>query len=330
MIAVMYAIMGGGLLQALADPGTSGMVRAVLSLLPSSWGADVIVSFASHPGNIIAVGFETVTRFGGLVVFLLAVLWLGTKAANRAYNIEPTSFTASRAKPDGIFNHILKALGGGGSFGTLLVSVFKDYGRRLENLSRIAYIVGITALVSVFFGGREDPESALMMGLFLFPLLAVFVVGQITMGGKESLFLYKKAPRGLGGLVKARLLQGWLVAVPIAAVITTVLILSLPHPSPLTVLTYTGLMALLVAANVTSALGLALLNPVFSDNARTQMTGLMINAQVAIFASMGLFLASLIVLNLGFFTTLLLLIGVIWLLGLVFLYLGKRKLSRLE
>jgi hypothetical protein len=330
MIAVMYAIMGGGLLEALTDPGTSGMVRAVLGLLPSSWGADIIVGFASNPGNIGAVGFETFTRVGGLVVFFLAVLWLGTKAANRAYSIEPTSFTASRAKPDGIFDNTLKSLGGGGSFGTLLVSVFKDYGRRLENLSRIAYIVGITALMAFFFGGQEDPESALMMGLFLFPLLAVFVVGQITMGGKESLFLYKKAPGGLGRLVKARLLQGWLVAVPIAAVITAILLLLFPHTPPLSVLTYTGFMALLVAANVTSALGLALLNPVFSDNARTQMTGLMINAQVTIFASVGLFLASLIVLDLGFFTTLLLLIGVIWLLGFMFLYLGKRKLSRIE
>lgn len=38
LIAVMYAIMGGGLLNALIDPMTSETVRAILSLLPSSWG----------------------------------------------------------------------------------------------------------------------------------------------------------------------------------------------------------------------------------------------------------------------------------------------------
>jgi len=331
MIAVMYAIIGGGVLEALADPGTSGMVRIILSLLPSSWGADVIVGFASNPGNISAVGLETLTRFGGLVIFFVAVLWLGTKAASRAYSIEPTTFTASRAKPDGFFYRTVKSLGRGGSFGTLLVSVFKDYGRRLENLSRIAYIVGLIALVNIFFGGvNEDPEGALVMGLFLFPFLAVLVVGQVTAGGKESLFIYKKTPFGVGRFVKARLLQGWLVAIPIAAVITAVSMISIPRITLIALLTYTGLMAQLVGANVALALGLALLNPEFSEHARAQMMGLMVNAQVAIFVSIGIFIGSMVVLDLGIFNTLLLQTVVIWLLGIIFLYLGKRKLSRIE
>jgi len=331
MIAVMYAIMGGGLLEALANPGTSEMVRIILSLLPSSWGAEVIVSFASNPGNIGAVGFETLTRFGGLVAFFAAVLWLGTKAANRAYSIEPTTFTASKAKPDGFFYRTVRYLGGGGSFGTLLVSVFKNYSRRLENLSRIAYIVGLVAMLNIFFGaGTEDPESALMMGLFLFPFLAVLVVGQVTAGGKESLFIYKKTPFGVGRFVKARLLQSWLVAVPIGAAITAVSMISIPQTTLVSLLTYTGFMAQLVAANVALALGLSLLNPQFSENTREQMLGLMINAQVAMFTSIGIFIGSQVILDLGFFNTLLLQTVVIWLLGIVFLYLGKRKLSRIE
>ena len=331
MIAVMYAIMGGGLLEALADPGTSGMVRTLLSLLPSSWGAEVIVGFASNPGNIGAVGFETLTRFGGLVFFFVAVLWLGTKAANRAYSIEPTTFTASRAKPDGFFYRTVRYLGGGGSFGTLLASVFKDYGRRLENLSRIAYIVGLIAMVKIFFGGgNEDPEGALIMGLFLFPFLAVLVVGQVTAGGKESVFIYKKTPFGVGRFVKARLLQGLLVAVPIGAAITAVSMIQIPQTTLISLLTYTGFMSQLVAANVALALGLSLMNPEFSGNTRAQMVGLMVNAQVAMFASIGVFIGSMVVLDLGFLNTVGLQTVVIWLLGIVFLYLGKRKLSRIE
>ncbi len=331
MIAVMYAIMGGGLLEALADPGASGLVRTILSLLPSSWGAEVITNFAANPGNIGAVGFETLSRFGGLVVFFVAVLWLGTKVASRAYSIEPTTFIASRAKPDGFFYRTIRYLGGGRSFGALLVSVFKDYGRRLENLSRIAYIVGLIALVNIFFGGGfEDPEAALLMGLFLFSFLAVLVVGTVTGGGKESLFIYKKAPSGIGRFVKARLLQGWLVAVPIGAAITAVSLILIPQITIVSLLAYTGFMAQLVAANVTLALGLSLFNPEFSENARSQMMGLMINAQVAMFASLGIFIGSLIVLNLGFVNTLLLQSGVIWLLGIVFLQLGRGKISRIE
>ena len=331
MIAVMYAIMGGGLLEALADPGTSGLTRNVLSLLPSSWGAEVIADFAANPGNIGAVGFETLARCGGLIAFLVAVLWLGTKAANRLYSIEPTTFTASKAKPDGFFYRTIRYLGGGRSFGTLLVFVFKDYGRRLENLSRIVYIMGLIAMINIFFGGgREDPEDALLIGLFLFSFLAVLVVGQVTAGGKESLFIYKKAPSGVGRFVKARLIQGWLVAVPIGAAITVVSMIQIPQITVVTFLAYTGFMAQLIAANVALALGLALINPEFSENARAQMIGLMINAQVALFVSMGIFIGSLIILDLGFFNTLLLQTVVIWLLGIVFLHLGRGKISRIE
>ena len=331
MIAVMYAIIGGGLLEALANPGTSGMVRTILSLLPSSWGAELIVSFASNPSNIGAVGFETLTRFGGLVVFFVAVLWLGTKAASRAYSIEPTTFTASMAKPDGFLYRAVRYLGGGGSFGTLLVSVFKDYGRRLENLSRIAYILGIFIMVNVFFvGGFTDPEGPLIMAQFLFPFFAVFMVGQVAVHGKESLFIYKKTPFGVRRFLKAKLLQGWLVAVPVAAVITAVLLIPVPQASVVSLLVYIVLIILLVAANVALALGLALLNPQFSESARAQMGGLMLNANVAMFASIGVFIGSMVVLDLGIFNTLLLQNAVIWLLGIMFLYLGKVKLSRIE
>jgi len=331
MIAIMYAIMGGGLLEALADPGTSGIVKAFLSVLPSSWSAELIVSFASNPGNIGAVGFETLTRFGGLVIFFVVVLWLGTKAASRAYRIEPTTFTASRAKPDGLFYKSVRYLGGGGSFGTLLASVFKDYSRRLENLSRIAYILGIFIMVNIFFvGGFTDPESPLIMAQFLFPFFAVFMVGQIAVQGKESLFVYKKTPFGVGRFVKAKLLQGWLVAVPIAAVITAILLIPISQASVVSMLSYVVLIILLVAGNVALAVGLGLLNPQFSENVRAQMGGLMINANVAMFASIGVFIGSMVVLDLGIFNTMLLQNAVIWLLGIVFLYFGKRKFSRIE
>ncbi len=134
----------------------------------------------------------------------------------------------------------------------------------------------------------------------------------------------------MGRFVKAKLLQGWLVAVPIAAVITALLMISIPQTTLGSLLTYIGAVAQLVAANVALALGLSLLNPEFSENARAQMVGLMINAQVVIFVSMGIFIGSAIVLDLGIFDTLLLQSVVIWLLGVVFLYLGKRKFSRIE
>jgi hypothetical protein len=338
MIALVYAIMYGDLLKALADPGAGGTVKAILGMLPSSWGAEVIVGFASNPGNIGAVGFETLTRFGGLVVFFVVVLWLGAKAANRAYSLEPTTFTASKAKPDGAFYKAVKHLGGSGSFGSLLVSVFKDYSRRLENLSNITYIIGILVLMNIFILPNvstvpDDPPMAWIMNQFMLPILAVMVASGVTIQGKESLFIFKKSPSGVARLVKARLVQSWLVVVPIAGAITAVTTILSPQNTFISLLTNTGLMMLIVAANVAFVLGLFLLNPVFS----VKSVKLWLNVMIVQFVSIGMFAVSILVLMRGepepiggILYVQLLQTVLSWLVGIVFLYLGKRKLNRIE
>ncbi len=332
MVAIMYAVLGGGLTEALLNPGTSGTVKTILGLLPSSWGAEVFVGFANNPGNIGAVGFETLTRFGGLLVFFVAVLWLGAKAANRAYSLETISFAASKAKSDGVFYKTVRSLGGGESFGTLLVSIFKDYSRRLENLSKIFYMVGLLVVINIFLTEPGNAESALLMPLFILPLLAAFVVGEVTLRGKDALFIYKKTPAGVGRLVKARLLHGWLVVVPIAAAITAVSTILNPQTTFISLLATTGLAVVFVASNVAFVLGLSLLNPAFSDKSGNYVANLMIT----MFAiPNGLLLIPLIVLgrvfDFGLYETFLYVtLPFSWFMGIVLLYLGKRKLSRIE
>lgn len=331
LVGAMYAIIGGGFTQALSDPLTNSLTRQILSFLPSSWGSDVILDFAANPGNIGAVWFETFARVGGLVLFFVLALWLGTKLSARIYSIEPTSFVSSKVKPDGIFYKTIRGIGGGGSFGRVLVLVFKDYARRLENLSRLVYVLGLLALINLFLVEPSgDPGDALIMGVFLFAFLAVLVVGQITVGGKESVFIHKKAPSGIGRLLKARLLQSLLVAVPIGFVVTLISLLRVPGIAFLDLLLYGVLMSQLVAGNVTLALGVALINPEFSENPRTQMMGLMLNAQAVLFTSIGVFIASQILFNLDFIYTFLVQSIFVWILGVVCLQIGKSKLDRIE
>ncbi|MDH5391218.1 MAG: ABC transporter permease [Candidatus Bathyarchaeota archaeon] len=338
LVVLIYAIQFGGLFEAFADPKAGGIVKTVLSLLPSSWGAEVVTNFANNPGNIGAVGFETLTRCGGLLVFFVAVLWLGAKVADRAYSLEPTTFVASTAKPDGAFYKTVKSLGGGGSFGTLLVSVFKDYGRRLENLSNITYIVGLLFVMTIFAVPKQGPMGPLyiyMLAQFLFPVIAVMITGEATVRGKESLFIFRKAPSGEGRFVKAMLLKGWLLAVPIAGVVTAVTTVSSPQVTIISFVANTGFMMLFIAAYTAFVLGLFLLNPAFSP--KSLKLGL--NIIIAVFLSIGLFAVSLLSLMRvgvwsetigGMLYVQLLQVTLSWLVGVVFLYLGKRRLSRIE
>jgi hypothetical protein len=343
LVAVMYAILGGGLLQALVDPATGGMVRTILGLLPSSWGAEIFAGFVTNPGNIGAVGLETLTRFVGLIAFSAVALWLGTRAANRAYSLELTTFIAPKARKDGLFYKTVRLLGGGGSSGNLLVSVFKDYGRRLENLSWIAYAVVVIAMLRIFlsdpYSKPEDPLINLSeMGI---PFLTAFVVGAVSRG-KETIFLYKKTPSGIGKFVKARLLQGLLVTIPIAAVLIVVSTVSAPQMTLAFLLSTTILGLLRTVASVVLVLGLALTIPIFSEGSRERAMGPVINLIIVLFAtivlsielprrglSFGNVLPNLDRLMSVFYDHLLL-TAIFLLAGSALLYIGTRKLSKIE
>ena len=343
MIAVMYAIIGGGLPEALANPGTSQMVRTALGILPSSWSAEIFVGFASNPGDMGAVGFQTLTLFGGLLLFFIAVLWVGTKVANRAYSLDTFNFTSSTAKPDGFFYKTIRFIGGGKSFGTVLSSIFKDYSRRLENLSWVIYAVGLVVLIRVFISdsSSEPFDQLTFLSMMAIPFLAAFVVGTVSRG-KNTLFIFKKSPSGIWKFVKARLFQAWLVAVPIVVVLIVVSNILIPQIGLEILLINVVWGALRALALVAVVLGLAIINPIFAEESRERNIGIIVNLMIILFATIG-FEIGLSRVGLSFdkmlpntdgFTSglldYLLLTIVFTLVGIFLLYIGIRKLERIE
>jgi hypothetical protein len=318
VLAFMYAILGGGLADTLADPGTGGIAGVMLGLLPSSWGADIITNFASSPGDITAVLWETLPRLGGLIIFFAASLWVGTRIADRAYTLETTTFTGAKTKQDGALYRALKQTG---SSGALFVTIFKVYTRRLQNLSYIAYIVGLLVLMNIFLLDPGEYMAALEMGPFMFPMLAAFVSADITLRGKETLFIYRKTPSGEGRFIKAMLYKGWAVAIPVTSAIVVALILMSPEPSFVSLVTEIGFITLIVAADVAFASGLFLLMPAYTERGGE----FMVNVMIVAMTSLGLFFVSLSVLD--EFRALPFLHCIV---GVVFLYLGKRNLRRIE
>lgn len=326
MVALMYALMGGGVYNALLATEGEGMLPFIIDLLPCSWGADIVVVFANNPGDITASFAEVLLRVGGMAAFFLAVIWLGTLASERAYNLESQSFSAYMAKDEGQFYRAIRRLTGGGPFGTLVVSVFKDYGRRLENLSKVAYVVGLALLITIFFNTGEDVVGGVIMLMFLLPIIAGFVVGEVTVRGKDNLFIYRKAPGGESRLVRARIAQSAIVITPIAVVAALIMLVGAVGLGFVEVLLIVGFVALLSTALIVFSLGLFLMMPVFSEKQAEMMANVMIGA----FLMMGCFFASLF---LGIFGEL---IGWLFMLalpsamGAVTLYLGMRNLRTME
>lgn len=329
-LAVFYAILGGGLLEVLANPATGGTVSALLVVFPSSWGARLFVEFIAHPGDLGAVWFETVLWFGGLVLFFAASLWVGARVANRTYRLELLSFSAPTARREGVLYGILRRLGGGRSFASLLVSIFKEYGRRVENLSWIAYAVGLYAMMSIILLAPEEEIDALVPAVFLLPLLAAAVAGDVTLRGRENLLICRKAPRGEGRYLKAVLVKNFVVAIPVGVLIIVVSTALSAGASLGTVLVNAGFVAQLVAALTVFCTGLYLLVKIPGETAREKRMTMVVVFNIAMFASFGLFIASIEVLGGGFEAFVWMHAPGIWLFGLVALFLGQRRLRAME
>ena len=325
IVALTYAMMGGFLSDLAIHPEANPAVAAILTAFPSSWGADLVLSFAAHPGNLAAMDSGDILRLFGIVAFFVAALGIGVLAANRAYCLEAGTFTAARARADGAFYRGLR-ISGGATRGTLLLAVFKDYARRLENTSRLVYIVGLLILMRVFFAtDAKSPNEAVEILFILTPLLAAFAVGDVTARGRDVLFLYRKSPAGESALVRSKLVQGWVVVVPMIVVFAAWFLWGVPGTNnPLVVLTFLGVMALVAATDVAFVLGFGLVFPTFSDRPQAIVVSGVVPMMVALFAFIPLLL------GLGETFGTMAFLAILAALAVALMILGMRHLRRIE
>jgi len=319
MVAVFYAMINGNIFTLLLDPGTDGLVKTLLGLFPSSWAAEVIVAFARNPANIGAVGMLTATRVGGMLVFMAATLAIGWKVTDRAYSLEPASMGVTVVGPDGAFFRAVKRLGGGGSFGSLMVSSLKDYSRRMENLSQIGYILGLVVVMNFTF--VDDASGAQMMGLLMSTVMALFLCSEATIRGKEALFIYRKTPGGVARLMKAKLLQAWLFVIPVMVAIWGFSAWRFNLAFSVPFLMGMGNALLTAMGNATISMGLSFTNPAYTQKS----TAYMINFQGIAFIVLGTMILPDMVLDMPWLQ-----MPLAWAVGLVLLYTGYRKLSNME
>ncbi|MFX0086222.1 MAG: ABC transporter permease [Candidatus Hodarchaeota archaeon] len=334
VIALFYAFIGG--FMNLSDPETARLMQDVLQFFPSSWGSEVIVAFAQNPGDILAIEFNELVQLLGLIGFFFISLLFGGFIANRVYSLEPSSFSASKAKSDGIFYNTIKTIGGGGTFGLLISSSFKNYFRKVKNITMLAYGVGLVVVMNVFFMQPDDSVSAMMGSFIMGPLIALFTVSDVTLQGKENLLLYKQTPSGTARYLKAKLFHYLLIVVPLTVLLEAVICLRVPAIVIEGLLMNLGLSFLISSSTTIIVLGIFLLNPAYHDKAGEYM----LNMQICVFGVIVPFFVCLIFLDQplydlfgiidAFYYTLVVYSIFLWIMAGITLYLGARKLSNLE
>ena len=252
----------------------------IFLVMPFTWSADLLTGSAIIFNSVgYVVDLSVVLSLDFVVVLLLqsafavGVLAIGLSAADRLFTLSAGARTESVVS-SGKNNILLRGLRRviPGSFGILLTTTMKDFGRKAQNLSRLSIMVVMAVVAPILLsvrGGYMPSEVDLrsilvMMGLAFAILSGVSFGGVAFLDSKDQLWMIKTAPRGTQRFVKARIAQAFLFIIPVVLVSSALvgMLFSLSF-GELVVIT-----PILIGASIGSALvgiGVSAGNPTYED-----------------------------------------------------------------
>lgn len=326
-VFVMYGTMGY-LMNYIRENSLNSTVKDFLRIFPSSWIAVVSKELLVMETINDILTFDFFLYSTMVVLVVIFVLVAGVKLGNRIYNLEPASFSESVVKSHNTTYKIFRFIGGNGPFGTLLAYNYKNYIRKFENLSKLVYAIVLMFAMLLFFNNMElDNEFSYILTQVLASLLIGFMVGELTIYGKENLLVYRQSPIGEWKFIFSKMIVYALIVLPIMLVFSFLISFIIVDLTTFSFIRNIVAMLIVSISLLSLSVGIFLLNPPFNEKAPEYM----LNFQVVIMGSVFAFFILLISFHgrqfyeIQFLHTILLGFS-----GLVLLVLGKRKLVSLE
>jgi hypothetical protein len=239
VVAVVFLLPLYGLMY-FAEGLSQLMGLDVFLILPSTWGADLITwttilfNGISLPASTILIyenvlGLSAIFDFALVAGFLVLVLILGLSIPDRLFSFESgprTETVTTVGRENLILRSVRKVLPG--SFGILLITALKDFGRKAQNVSKVIYGIFLSILLPVmmnfsFLDSFPDPSVTIIVVSFMVSMMLGMICG-ITFGGigflesKDHLWVIKSTPKGVYKFMKARLTEAFLLGIPISLV----------------------------------------------------------------------------------------------------------------
>lgn len=333
MVAIMYAAMFF-LNQLMAHPE----LKNWLAFYPSLWFSNIIIY------SIDPVLLNTFILNIWINIFLavgmpLFILYVSYKKAESFYTLEGGIEKSSIkiVEHENIFYMLLRKLTGK-KWGGLVVMQLKRFFRKKANIGRLAYVVGLIGFMSWFISRMADDAFGRVFATTI--LLAVGgAVGSVMLGhlafvdSKDLLWVYKRSPRGLNGIVYSYLLAMLVLNIFIGAFIT-ILFSLFAEFNILEGIIFFSEFLLFSQVSMCQAMGLQCISPAFGEKDANMKSNTMIS-MVLLQPLIFLPITILIILDIPSFEfkmlisqgiTFLYVIGI----GVLLLYLGMKKLNKLE
>ena len=250
-------------------------------LMPFAWTADLI-SWITIGFNGIGLTQSQIAAFSSVLqidaltsvlligAFGLTFVFVGLMASDRIFTIG-AGVRTEKITTVGRENALLRAVRrvNGGQFGELIVVSLKSFGRKAENLSKVFYGI-ILATIMPIMVQHVNPEDfdffsvALMVGMMI-GILGVFpFAGTGFLESKDQLWMIQSAPRGASRFMRARLVSGLIIAVPLA-IVPTVLVAFMSVFTVPEFLTLLVLASLVVWGAVMVSMGITAQRPNYED-----------------------------------------------------------------
>ncbi|MEJ2252546.1 MAG: hypothetical protein P8Y97_23155, partial [Candidatus Lokiarchaeota archaeon] len=219
LVIIMYAVIFF-LNQLLSAPELKNWVM----FYPSFWFSNIIL-YMIDP-TLLSTYILNVWLSLILAIFVpLTVLSLSYRHVNAFYSLEGISTeNISKVKHENlIFIFISKLVGF--KWGGLIVVQLKRFFRKKANIARIIYTVGLVGFMGWFSSSMTDDfEGILLSSTILIALggavASVMLSQLIFVNSKEVIWVYKRSPRGIKGLIYSYLISMLIISAFISLFIT--------------------------------------------------------------------------------------------------------------
>ena len=279
-------------------------------ILPSTWFADLI-SWLAITFNGIGLtgsqilGFTAVLQLdilmtSGLVIaFVLGSVGLALGAADRIFTIEAgvrTEVVTTVGRENIILRGVRRI--NSGPFGSLMVTNFKDFLRKAQNLSKIGYGLVLAIIMPVIMMAM-DLEYLQFKDLFMTLIAMMSLIGAMPFAGagflesKDQLWIIQGAPSGASRYVKSRIASQALIGIPLAAIPSFVIYFMI-EMTMVELFLFLGLGYVAVVGGMLMATGVTARNPNYEDTkSPAHQANMMTSVMLAEFSIMGVLFADI-------------------------------------
>lgn len=201
-------------------------LRNWLMFYPSMWYSNIIL-YAIEPSLISNYVLDIWMSSFIAIIIPIVLLYVSYQRADSFYTLEGgiEKISSSAILKENIFYRMIRVLTGR-KWGGLIATQLKAFMRKKENFARIGYAAGLVIFFSWFYSStfdQFDAEDLVMSQTMLIitgGLIFSLMIGSLVfVDSKDLLWVYKRSPRGVEGLV-----YSYLFATMILAAITDIII----------------------------------------------------------------------------------------------------------